>query len=133
MRMHSLAQHGAPAPRRRPARLRQTDEMARAEKAEKLFESLAREMLAQHPAIKHEWRPIKSRWRGDRLDLACNPDSVNEVWATIREAQIAVGDRDSHQDFEDFGRRLSESALAHEAFRYLVALLREHGNPEVAA
>ena len=107
--------------------------MAPTEKAESIFESLARDMLARNPAIKHEWRPIDSRWSGDRLDLVCNPKSANEVWATIRDGQIAVGDRDSHQDFEQFGRRLSESAVAKEAFKYLVTLLRAHGDPEAAA
>jgi hypothetical protein len=107
--------------------------MAPAEKAEDLFESLAREMLANNPAIKHEWRPIKSRWAGDRLDLVCNPDSPNEVWATIREAQIAVGDRNDHCDFEDFGRRIGEEALAGEAFEYLLNLLRSNGTTVAAA
>lgn len=107
--------------------------MATTERAEAAFESLAREMLARNPAIKHEWRPIKSRWSGNRLDLVCNPESLNEVWATIGEAQIAVGDCDGHQDFDDFGRGLPESALAHEAFNYLVSLLRSHGTPVAAA
>jgi hypothetical protein len=107
--------------------------MVQTEKAEAIFESLARDLLARNPAIKHEWRPIDSRWSGDRLDLVCNPQSANEVWATIRDGQIAVGDRDRHEDFEQFGRRLSESALADEAFKYLVNLLREHGDPDAAA
>ena len=106
--------------------------MAHTEKAESIFESLARDMLARNPAIKHEWRPIDSRSSGDRLDLVCNPKTANEVWATIRDGQIAVGDRESHHDFE-LGRRLSESAVAEEAFGYLVTLLRAHGDPEAAA
>ena len=101
--------------------------------AEKVFESLAREMLGRNPAIGHEWRAVKSRWWGDRLDLVCNPGTSYEVWATIREGKIAVGDRDDYDDFEDFGRGLSESALAHEAYECFVRLLREHGHPEAAA
>ena len=104
--------------------------MAHTEKAETIFESLARDMLARNPAIKHEWRPIDSHWSGGRLDLICNPTTANEVWATTRDGQIAVGDRESHQDFEQSGRRLSESALAEEAFKYLVSLLYAHGDPE---
>ena len=107
--------------------------MAQTDKAEAIFESSARDMLARNPAIKHEWRPMASRWSGDRLDLVCNPKTANEVWATIRDGQIAVGDRERHEDFEQFGRRLSESALAAEAFKYLVTLLRAHGHPEAAA
>jgi hypothetical protein len=107
--------------------------MARTEEAEAIFESLARDMLARNPAIKHEWRPIDSRGSGDRLDLVCNPKTANEVWATIRNGQIAVGDHESHEDFEQFGRRLPESALAEEAVKYLISLLRVHGYPEVAA
>jgi len=107
--------------------------MAQTETAETIFESLARELLARNPSIKHEWRPIRSRWSGHRLDLMCNPETANEVWATIRKAQITIGDRDDHQDFEDFGRRLSESDLAHEAFSHFVALLRARGHPEAAA
>jgi hypothetical protein len=107
--------------------------MAQTDKAEAIFESLARDMLARNPAIKHEWRPIDSRSSGDRLDLVCNPKTANEVWATIRDGQIALGNRVSHEDFEQFGRRLSESALAEEAFNYLVTLLRAHGHPEAAA
>lgn len=101
--------------------------------AEKVFESLAREMLARNPAIRHEWWPVRDRWWGDRLDLVCNPDAPYEVWASIREGQIAVGAGEDHDDFEDFRRGLSESALAYEAFGCFVALLRENGYPEAAA
>jgi hypothetical protein len=107
--------------------------MAQTETAQMMFESRARDMLSRHPAIPHEWRRVKSRWTGDRLDLVCNPGAPNEVFATISEVRITVGDRDGHRDFEDFGRGLSESSLAQEAFEYLLALLRSHGHPEAAA
>lgn len=106
--------------------------MAHTEKAELLFESLVRDMLARNPTIKHEWRPVNSPWSRDRLDLVCDPGTENEVWATIRDGQIAVGNRQTHDDFEQFGRQLAESAIAEEAFENLVARLRAHGHPAVA-
>ena len=90
-------------------------------------------MLARYPSIRHEWRPVRSRWAGDRLDLVCNPGSSDEVWASIRDGTIAVGAGEDHEDFEGFGRDLSEAAVAHQAFTHLLTLLREHGHPEAAA
>ena len=83
--------------------------MSETGKAEKIVESLARDMLARNNSIKHEWRPVASHWWGDHLDLVCNPETANEVWATIRDGQIAVGDRESHHDF---GCRASRSLAA---------------------
>jgi hypothetical protein len=108
--------------------------MAQTDKAELVFESLAREWLARNPAIKHEWRPVKSRWWGNRLDLVCNPETENEVFATMHDnGQIAVGDPSGHEDFENFGRGLSERAIAEEAFAYFRKLLADHGFPDAAA
>lgn len=95
-----------------------------------MLESRARDMLARHPEIPCEWRRVNSRLARDRLDLVCNAGAPNEVFATISEVQITVGDRDGHRDFEDFGRGLSESSLAQEAYEYLLALLRKHGHRE---
>jgi hypothetical protein len=66
-----------------------------------VFEELARAMLARCPTIPHEWRPIPSRWFGDRLDLVCNPNTADEVWASIRPSTITVGTGDDHDDFAD--------------------------------
>jgi hypothetical protein len=93
------------------------------------FERLARDFLAQHPSIRHQWRPIRDRLWGDRLDLVLEPGSaaMPEVWASLREGQIAVGAGGSHDDFETFGRRISDEEVAQEAFVRFVALLRAHG------
>jgi hypothetical protein len=108
--------------------------MAQTEKAEIVFEALVRELLARHPAIRHEWRPVKSRWWGDRLDLVCNPETPSEVFASMQHnGQIAVGDQSGHEDFENFGRGLSEREIAQEAFAYFRRLLSENGYPDAAA
>ncbi len=93
------------------------------------FERLVRDFLGRHTALRHQWRPIRDRVAGDRLDLVFAPPSakVPEVWVTLRDQQIAVGAAASHEDFEDFGRRLSGEQVAQEALARLIVLLREHG------
>ncbi len=91
------------------------------------FERMAREFLAQHPEIQHEWRPIK-RWWGERLDLICGVGAPNEVFVGLSGGSIAVGvTKGAHDDFEDFGRRISDEQLAREAFERFLEVLSESG------
>jgi len=97
------------------------------------FESLAKAFLCRHPEVRHEWREIKSWFWGDRIDLVCGAGASNEVFATLHGYQIAVGlTKGHHDEFEDFGRRLSDEAIAAEAFGRLVELLAEHGHFETS-
>ena len=96
------------------------------------FESLAKAFLLNHPEISHEWRRVKSRLSGDRVDLVCAPGAANEVYATLLGGQIAVGDRADHTDFADFGHGLSDEEVAQEAFNDLIELLRRHGHLDAA-
>jgi len=96
------------------------------------FESLARDMLSRNPDIGHEWRPQTSRLSGDRLDLVCSPGTDDEVWASLRQGQIAVGDNRSHTDFEEFGRGLSALDIAKEALEHFRGLLQQHGHSAAA-
>jgi len=98
------------------------------------FESLALVFLAQHPTIPHEWRDVVGRWSGRRRDLICAPGQKNEVFASLLGTQIALGTtRGDHEDFEDFGRGLSDEDVAREAFSRFVELLTEAGHLEPAA
>jgi len=78
------------------------------------FERLARAFLAQHSALNHEWRPVRSLWSGDRLDLVVTPPSPDapEVWVSLTDGQITVSGPDGHRDFENFGRPLTEEQVA---------------------
>ena len=96
------------------------------------FESLAKAFFLNHPEISHEWRRVKSRLSGDRVDLVCAPGAANEVYATLLGGQIAVGDRADHTDFADFGHGLSDEEVAQEAFNDLIELLRRHGHLDAA-
>jgi hypothetical protein len=97
-------------------------------KLEGAFENLARGFLSEHPEVRHEWRQVKSRWAGDRVDLVCGGGAPNEVFASLTDGQIAVGLTSGvHQDFEDFGRGRPDEDVAREAFDYFVKLLRDHG------
>ena len=92
------------------------------------FESLARALLAAHPAVRHEWRVVEG-WGGDkRLDLILVPPSsgVSEVWASLRDYQLTVGDDAEDTDFESWGRDLTNEQVAAEAFEHFVALMRRH-------
>jgi hypothetical protein len=91
------------------------------------FEKLAREYLTQHPRIDHVWRPIQDKWSGDRTDLVCDEGKESEVFASLRETAIAVGDKLDHTDYEDFGRGLTSHQLAAEAMAYFIELLGKHG------
>jgi hypothetical protein len=92
------------------------------------FEAIAKAYLAEHSGIHHEWRPIRDAWSGGRTDLICEPGSANEVWASLRNGQIAVGATGiEHTDFEDFGRDLTDRDLAAEAFGHFVRLLKLKG------
>ncbi len=98
------------------------------------FESLARRFLSEHPEVRHEWREVKSRWVGDRVDLVCGAGAANEVFASLLDGQIAVGLTSGvHQDFEDFGRGRTDEEVAREAFDYFLKLLRDHGHVERAS
>jgi hypothetical protein len=52
---------------------------------------------------------------------------VPEVFVSLNDGQIAVGAGKSHDDFEDFGRGLTDEQVAQRAFARLVGLLKEHG------
>ena len=91
------------------------------------FEALARQFLAGHPEIRHEWRPVKSVVSGGRTDLICEPGSAREVFASLTADQITVGSGAVAIDFEAFGRRISNEQLASEAFSHFLSLLEERG------
>jgi hypothetical protein len=92
------------------------------------FEELAVGFLSKHPGIQHEWRDVPSRFWSGRRDLICAPGQFNEVFASLLDRQIAVGaTAGEHEDFEDFGRGLSDTVIAREAFTRFVEILRETG------
>ena len=69
---------------------------------------------------------IKNIW-GGRTDLVCEPDSAQEVFASLTSYQITVGTNSQSTDFEHFGRGLSQNEVAREAISHLVSLLRVSG------
>src|SRR5688500_7166504 len=90
------------------------------------FEELALGFLSTHPGIQHEWRDVPGRFSSARRDLIFAPGQSNEVFASLLNSQIAVGRTSGeHEDFEDFGRGLSDTGVAREAFARLVEILRE--------
>lgn len=98
------------------------------------FETLAVEYLSKHPGIPHEWRDVPGRFQGARRDLVCAPGQPNEVFASLLGGQIAIGIAGGeHEDFEDFGRDRSATAVAQEAFTRFVERLREAGLVATAA
>ena len=99
--------------------------MSSSQRAE--FERLAREFLAQHASLRHEWRVVPSTISGERLDLVMTPPapSVPEVWATLRDHQITVGVDREASDFETWGRPMTDEQVAAEAFAHFVTQLRE--------
>ena len=98
------------------------------------FEELALEFLAKHPGIRHEWRDVPGRFWSARRDLICAPGQSNEAFASLLGSQIVVGvTAGEHEDFEDFGRGLSDIAIACEAFTRFVEILRERGLVSPAA
>jgi hypothetical protein len=93
------------------------------------FESLATHFLSRHPEIPHEWRRVKDPVWGERTDLVCGIGTPNEVYASLLGYQIAVGATSGdHHDFEDYGRGLSDSDVAKQAFDRLTELLRLQGH-----
>ena len=90
------------------------------------FERIAREYLAQHPDIPHRWREIRDA-SGGRTDLVLWPETSLEVFASLTESQITVGDGNTAQDFESYGRGLSDKELASEGWRLLESLIRTRG------
>ena len=88
------------------------------------FERIAREYLAQHPRILHEWREIQDS-SGGRTDLVCWPGTSQEVFASLAQSQITVGSNNTAEDFEAFGRSLSDEELAREAWALLESLIRK--------
>lgn len=92
------------------------------------FETLARKFFEEHPQIPHSWRHIRGRCGDSRTDVVCWPDTSYEVFATLRDYQIAVGTAGSHTDFEDFGRDLTDEQLAREAFSHFLDLIRQIGS-----
>jgi hypothetical protein len=89
----------------------------------RLFGALAERISA----LRFEWRDKSSLMSGPRLDLVCAVGTPAEVFASIFESSVAVGDLSGHTDVEDFGRDLSDSELADEAFRLLEQKLEQHG------
>jgi hypothetical protein len=93
------------------------------------FERLVREFFMDHPEIVHEWRDVKELF-GSRRDIICEAGTPREVFASLnRGGQIAVGitRTGNHGDFEDFGRKVSDSEIATEAFNFFIECLRETG------
>lgn len=98
------------------------------------FVDLARGYFAQHSDVPHEWRLIPSRLWGDRIDLVCGVGEPTEVFATLRAHQIVVGHTHGrHDDFEDFGRGLTDVDLAREAFECFVETLEDGNNGVLGA
>ena len=93
------------------------------------FERLAKAFLAEHPEVRHEWRKEKSLGSYERVDLICAPGAPNEVFASLHGHQIVVGPTSGeHEDFEDWGRRLTKAEVAQEAFERFVVILVEQGH-----
>ena len=88
------------------------------------FEKMAREYLAEHNDIPHKWREIHDV-SGGRTDLVCWPDTSEELFASLTEYQITVGNSGSTEDFEKFGRKISDEELAGEAWAQFMALITE--------
>ena len=99
---------------------------------DRTFERLAKAFLAEHPQVRHEWRHIKTPLAGDRIDLICGVGSREEVFASLLGHQIALGvTAGEHEDFEDFGRGLSDAEVAGEAFERFVEVLGQNGHLSV--
>ena len=92
------------------------------------FRELVTPVLDRHPDIAYEWRDIRSWWWGNRIDLVCGVGSAHEVYASLSDGQITVGIvGGEHDDFEDFGRGLSDQAIAQEALVRFLGVLAENG------
>ena len=93
------------------------------------FESLARQFLAAHPEVHHEWRQIRGLfgWGVARTDLLCAPCEEREVFASLHGGQITVGNNSEDTDFEPWGRNMSQAEVEREAFAFFVQLLERSG------
>nr|CAS02854.1 putative integron gene cassette protein [uncultured bacterium] len=93
------------------------------------FESLARQFLAAHPEVHHEWRQIRGLfgWGVARTDLLCSPGEEREVFASLNGGQITVGTKAEDTDFESWGRKMSRAEVEREAFTFFVRLLERNG------
>lgn len=92
----------------------------------KSFEAMARAYLARNAGVPHTWREIRDA-SGGRTDLVCWPGTSGEVFASLTDYQITVGSSDSVEDFEKFGRDLSDEELASEAWARFMSLIAERG------
>ena len=90
----------------------------------KQFEALARDFLSRHPSVPHTWRPVRDA-AGGRTDLICWPDTKVEVFASLTDYQITVGSSETRDDFEKFGRDLTDGDLAREAMAALESLINK--------
>ena len=88
----------------------------------KQFEILARDFLSRHPGVPHSWRDIRDV-AGGRTDLVCWPDTESEVFASLTDCQITVGTSEGAEDFESFGRDMTDEDLAREAMAALESLI----------
>jgi hypothetical protein len=88
----------------------------------RLFEVKVRAFLGQHPGLRHEWRTVSSLLSGERLDVIFKTRAA-DIWATIREDQIAVGLGPDHEDFEANDSTIE--GTAEKAFGRLKQLLFE--------
>ncbi|WP_395683497.1 hypothetical protein [Dokdonella sp.] len=86
-----------------------------------LFEALAR----ANPQLTYEWRNKSTPTWGSRLDLVCAVGTPVEVFASVFESSVAVGDLAGHTDVEDFGRGFSDAQIAEEAVRVLADKLEQ--------
>jgi hypothetical protein len=90
------------------------------------FETLARQFLAAHPEIRHEWRQIRGifGWGVARTDLLCEPGAEREVFVSLHgSGQITVGAKSEDTDFESWGRKMSQAEVEREAFSFFIQLL----------
>ena len=90
------------------------------------FEALARQFLAQHPEVRHEWHQIRAM-SGGRTDLVCGGCGADDVFTSLSNYQITIGTLLGRRDFEEFARGLSDKEVAEEAFAHFVALLGDAG------
>ncbi|HTE47480.1 MAG TPA: hypothetical protein VK636_19720 [Gemmatimonadaceae bacterium] len=73
------------------------------------FETLARDWLAQHPSVRHEWRLIRSRLAGPRLDLV---EALSHLGDLLQRAGILwSGDRGSRPSADELETLFAPLAL----------------------
>ena len=90
----------------------------------KQFEILARDFLSRHQSVPHSWREVRDV-AGGRTDLVCWPDTESEVFASMTDYQITVGTRKNAEDFETFGRDMTDDDLARVALDALKSLINK--------